>query len=80
MFEKERIADKILHEQIQRIKMRQHIKDNVMADSANKSQIKIMQNRASSSIIKKVQEMQEPQQRYQLRSKPQVLFSGGVIN
>ena len=57
MFEKERIADKILHEQIQRIKKRQQIKENVKADSAHKSQIKIMQNRASSSIKLKEQDM-----------------------
>jgi len=78
MFEKERIADKILHDQIQRIKKRQQIKDNVMAESPQKSQIKIMQHRASSSLKSKDHEMQEPPQKYQLRTKPQALFSAGV--
>ena len=59
MFEKERIADKILHDQIQRIKKRQLIKVNIIPDSPQKSQIKIMQHRASSSLKSKDQEMQE---------------------
>jgi hypothetical protein len=80
MFEKERISDKILHDQIQRIKKRQQIKDNVMADSPQKSQNKIMQHRARSSLKSKDQEIQDPPQKYELRSKPQALFSSGVNN
>ena len=49
-----------------------------MAESPQKSQIKIMQHRASSSLKSKDHEMQEPPQKYQLRTKPQALFSAGV--